>query len=139
VDVPAVDESAISEAASGGLEVSDVGEAEAAGEAEAYEETEVGVDSGAVDATAEDGADLEVGTVESAAETGDVVAAVAASDTVDTAVVDGVDLPVAERVRRQVATLDGLAALPLSEHAQRYDEVHAELQAALTEIDGESS
>lgn len=50
----------------------------------------------------------------------------------------GTDLPVEERVRRQVAALDGIADLPLSEHARRYDEVHAELQAALTEIDGES-
>jgi hypothetical protein len=51
---------------------------------------------------------------------------------------DDADRPVEERVRRQVAALDGIADRPLSEHAQRYDEVHAELQAALTEIDGES-
>jgi len=46
--------------------------------------------------------------------------------------------PVEERVRQQVATLVGIENRPLAEHAQRYDEVHAELQAALTEIDGES-
>jgi hypothetical protein len=102
--------------------------AEADSEADAAEEPEVG--SSAVDAGA--APDPEVGTVGPDVDTTDVVAA---TDTV----VDGVDQPVAERVRRQVATLDGLAALPLSEHAQRYDEVHAELQAALTEIDGESS
>ena len=46
--------------------------------------------------------------------------------------------PVEERVRQQVASLSGIENRPLAEHAQRYDEVHAELQAALTEIDGES-
>ena len=47
-------------------------------------------------------------------------------------------VPVEQRVREQVATLDGIADMPLAEHAQRYDEVHAALQAALVEIDGES-
>jgi hypothetical protein len=46
--------------------------------------------------------------------------------------------PVEERVRQQVASLVGIENRPLAEHAQRYDEVHVELQAALTEIDGES-
>ena len=47
-------------------------------------------------------------------------------------------VPVEQRVREQVAKLDGIADMPLAEHAQRYDEVHAALQAALVEIDGES-
>jgi len=47
-------------------------------------------------------------------------------------------VPVEQRVREQVATLDGIADMPLAEHAQRYDEVHSALQAALVEIDGES-
>jgi hypothetical protein len=46
--------------------------------------------------------------------------------------------PVEQRVREQVATLDGIEDVPLAEHAQHYDEVHAALQAALVEIDGES-
>ena len=46
--------------------------------------------------------------------------------------------PVEQRVREQVAALEGIADVPLAEHAQRYDEVHAALQAALVEIDGES-
>jgi hypothetical protein len=46
--------------------------------------------------------------------------------------------PVEQRVREHVAALDGIADMPLAEHAQRYDEVHATLQAALVEIDGES-
>jgi hypothetical protein len=47
------------------------------------------------------------------------------------------DLPGEEQVRRQVsALLDGIENRPLAEHAQRYDEVHTELQVALTEIDG---
>jgi hypothetical protein len=41
-----------------------------------------------------------------------------------------------ERVRGQLAELDGIEERPLAEHAERYDRVHAELQAALTEIDG---
>ncbi|HEY3090824.1 MAG TPA: hypothetical protein VGJ59_22470 [Jatrophihabitantaceae bacterium] len=47
-------------------------------------------------------------------------------------------VPVEQRVREQVAALDGIEGVPLAEHAQRYDEVHAALQAALVEIDGES-
>jgi hypothetical protein len=50
----------------------------------------------------------------------------------------GVAVPVEQRVREQVAALDGIEDVPLAEHAQRYDEVHAALQAALVEIDGES-
>jgi hypothetical protein len=46
--------------------------------------------------------------------------------------------PVEQRVREHVAALDGIEDVPLAEHAQRYDEVHAALQAALVEIDGES-
>jgi len=47
-------------------------------------------------------------------------------------------VPVEQRVREQVAALDRIEDVPLAEHAQRYDEVHAALQAALVEIDGES-
>lgn len=47
-------------------------------------------------------------------------------------------VPVEQRVREQVAALDGIEDVPLAEHAQRYDEVHAALQAVLVEIDGES-
>ena len=47
-------------------------------------------------------------------------------------------VPVEQRVREKVAALDGIEDVPLGEHAQRYDEVHAALQAALVEIDGES-
>jgi len=96
--------------------------------------------SEATTGSSEGGPDSEVGTVKRPdVETSDVAAASDGRPTVDTGVVDEADLSVADRVRRQVAALDGLAALPLSEHARRYDEVHAELQAALTEIDGESS
>ncbi len=45
-------------------------------------------------------------------------------------------VPAEERVRRQVAALDGIDERPLAEHAERYDQVHAQLQAALTGIDG---
>ena len=106
-------------------------------------EPDPAVDESAVDESAVGEATtggLEVDTVGPQVETSDVVAASDGVDAVDhhDIVVD-VDLPVAERVRRQAGALDGLADLPLSEHARRYDEVHAELQAALTEIDGESS
>ena len=47
-------------------------------------------------------------------------------------------VPVEQRVHDQVAALDDIEDVPLAEHAQRYDEVHAALQAALVEIDGES-
>jgi hypothetical protein len=48
------------------------------------------------------------------------------------------DAPVEERVRRLVTGLEGIEHLPLAEHAPRYADVHAQLQGALTEIDGES-
>jgi hypothetical protein len=51
----------------------------------------------------------------------------------------GADALVEGRVRHLVAGLDGIEQLPLAEHAQRYAEVHGKLQAALTELDGESS
>jgi hypothetical protein len=47
-----------------------------------------------------------------------------------------VQTPVEVRVRRQVAELEGIEHRPLGEHAERYDQVHAELQAALSDIDG---
>jgi hypothetical protein len=48
------------------------------------------------------------------------------------------DAPVEVRVGRLVAGLEGIDQLPLAEHAPRYADVHAQLQGALTEIDGES-
>jgi hypothetical protein len=80
------------------------------------------------------------GVEDSSAPAGDDEAAAGGPDELAAGAPDelGADAPVEERVRRHVAALDGIADLPLSEHAQRYDEVHAELQAALTEIDGES-
>lgn len=51
---------------------------------------------------------------------------------------EGGAVPVEQRVREQVAALDGIEDVPLGEHARCYDEVHAALQAALVEIDGES-
>ena len=47
-----------------------------------------------------------------------------------------VQTPVDERVRSQLAQLEGIEQRPLPEHAERYDQVHAELQAALSDIDG---
>lgn len=44
--------------------------------------------------------------------------------------------PVEERVRLLASELDGIETRPLGEHAERYSEVHAQLQAALSEIDG---
>lgn len=38
--------------------------------------------------------------------------------------------------RQRLAELDELAARPLAEHAEIYQGLHAELQAALTDIDG---
>lgn len=35
-----------------------------------------------------------------------------------------------------VTALDSVASLPLTEHAEAYQRVHAELQSALAEIDG---
>jgi hypothetical protein len=43
---------------------------------------------------------------------------------------------VTDRIAQQVATLDVLGELPLAEHADAYQRVHAELQRALAEIDG---
>ena len=48
------------------------------------------------------------------------------------------DVPVEVRVRGLVAGLEGIEQLPLAEHAPRYADVHAQLQGALIEIDGES-
>jgi hypothetical protein len=42
----------------------------------------------------------------------------------------------AEQVTALLGTLAGLRDAPLTEHVERYQEVHAELQAALTSIDG---
>lgn len=44
--------------------------------------------------------------------------------------------PVASRIAEEVASLATLSELPLSEHADAYQRVHAELQRALAEIDG---
>ncbi len=43
-----------------------------------------------------------------------------------------------ERIGAALASLDGIEAMPLSEHAERYGEVHERLQAALADIDGET-
>jgi len=48
-------------------------------------------------------------------------------------------LPVQQRIDEQLATLDDIQQRPLAEHAERYGAVHAQLQAALTEIDGGSA
>lgn len=47
-----------------------------------------------------------------------------------------VQTPVDERVRSQLVQLDDIEHRPLAEHAERYDQVHAELQSALSDIDG---
>ena len=47
-----------------------------------------------------------------------------------------VQTPVDEHVRGQLAELEDIEDRPLPEHAERYDQVHAELQAALSDIDG---
>ena len=47
-----------------------------------------------------------------------------------------VQTPVDERVRSQLAQLEDIEHRPLAEHAERYDQVHAELQTALSDIDG---
>jgi hypothetical protein len=44
--------------------------------------------------------------------------------------------PVTAHIAAQLAALDQLAELPLAEHAQLYQHLHAELQDALTDIDG---
>jgi hypothetical protein len=40
------------------------------------------------------------------------------------------------RIAQQVAALDKVADLPLSQHAEMYQRLHAELQDALADIDG---
>ncbi len=47
-----------------------------------------------------------------------------------------VQTPADERVRSQLAQLEDIEHRPLAEHAERYDHVHAELQTALSDIDG---
>jgi hypothetical protein len=48
-----------------------------------------------------------------------------------------VQTPVDERVRSQLAAqLEDIEHRPLAEHAERYDQVHSELQTALSDIDG---
>lgn len=42
---------------------------------------------------------------------------------------------IVERVAQQVGVLDSVAARPLAEHAGVYQQLHAELQAALGGID----
>lgn len=118
--------------------------AASAGHHPAAGEPVVGTEAGDGDVVAAQGvpgvADGIAGAADSerAAVAGEVATGPDSGDAAAEGQVDLADLPVAERVRRRVAALDGIADLPLSEHAQRYDEVHAELQAALTEIDGES-
>jgi hypothetical protein len=41
-----------------------------------------------------------------------------------------------ERIAERVAVLDAVGALPLREHVEVYQRLHAELQSALAEIDG---
>jgi hypothetical protein len=41
-----------------------------------------------------------------------------------------------ERIAERVSVLDGVGELPLPEHVELYQRLHAELQAALAEIDG---
>jgi hypothetical protein len=43
---------------------------------------------------------------------------------------------VQERIEKQRAVLDDIQQRPLGEHAALYNEVHTQLQAALTELDG---
>ena len=49
---------------------------------------------------------------------------------------DQVSDPAIDRVAASVAALDTLADLPLSEHADVYQHVHAQLHAELAAIDG---
>ncbi len=44
-----------------------------------------------------------------------------------------------QRLAQDLAALSDIQQRPLGEHAERYSTVHAQLQAALTEIDGGSS
>lgn len=46
-----------------------------------------------------------------------------------------IQTPVEDRVRGQLAELEDIDDRPLSEHAERYDRIHTQLQAALTDID----
>jgi hypothetical protein len=48
----------------------------------------------------------------------------------------GSEVAGADRFAAQRAALDTLADRPLSEHADTFGQVHAQLQAALAEIDG---
>jgi hypothetical protein len=41
-----------------------------------------------------------------------------------------------ERIAARVAALDAVDELPLAEHVELYQRLHAELQSALAEIDG---
>jgi hypothetical protein len=41
-----------------------------------------------------------------------------------------------ERIAERVAVLDAVGELPLAEHVEVYQRLHAELQSALAEIDG---
>jgi hypothetical protein len=62
-----------------------------------------------------------------------------ADPTVPTGVRPSVSTEHTDSVLRQIADsvagLDGLEQLPLSEAAQRFSELHAELQGALTDLD----
>jgi len=40
------------------------------------------------------------------------------------------------RIAEHLASLDALGSLPLAEHAEVYQRLHTQLQAALAEIDG---
>ncbi len=46
---------------------------------------------------------------------------------------------ITDRIEQQLSSLQDIQQRPLSEHAERFSAVHAQLQAALTEIDGGSS
>ena len=43
---------------------------------------------------------------------------------------------VIERIRTTAADVADLSDVPLADHVQRFEQVHSDLQAALTEIDG---
>ncbi len=48
---------------------------------------------------------------------------------------DPAETPVEDRVRGQLADLEAIDDRPLAEHAERYDQIHGQLQAALSDID----
>ena len=48
---------------------------------------------------------------------------------------DPAETPIEDRVRAQLADLEEIDDRPLSEHAERYDQIHEQLQAALSDID----